>query len=284
MLETIRAKFMEIWPTASLFLAVLIGGIIVSAILRRVVRFAVDKSGLDGLAEKAGAARLLYAVGIRKGVSHLMGQLVWYMGLLITAAAAADVLNLTIVGDGVAAIVSFLPRLLAAVFILGGGAALAGLLRKLATGVGRSRGDVEQPEVLGNLAYYGVMTLAAVVAAGQAGIETNLIETLLVTLASITCAAIALAFALGSRHSFHNLVAGQFMRRLARPGDSIKIAGVEGTVLRYFGVSVILRTAEGEVAVPCKRFLDENIGLRRLGAKARAKLEDEGTEENSTGA
>ncbi len=282
MLETVRAKFMEIWPTAALFLGVLIGGIIVSAILRRVVRWAVDKSGLDGLAEKAGAARLLYAIGIRKGVYHLMGQLIWYMGLLVTAAAAADILNLTIVGDGVAAIVSFLPRLLAAVFILGGGAALAGLLRKLATGVGRNRGDVEQPEVLGNLAYYGVMTLAAVVAAGQAGIETNLIETLLVTLASITCAAIALAFALGSRHSFHNLIAGQFMRRLARPGDSITLDGVEGTVIRYFGVSVILRTAKGEVAVPCKRLLDENIGLSRLGAKARAKLEDEGGEEGST--
>ena len=283
MLETIRAKFMEIWPTAALFLGVLFGGIIVSAILRRVVRWAVDRSGLDGLAEKAGAARLLYSLGIRKGVSHLMGQLVWYMGLLVTAAAAADILNLTIVGDGVAVIVGFLPRLLAAVFILGGGAALAGLLRKLATGVGRSRGDVEQPEVLGNLAYYGVMTLAVVVAAGQAGIETDLIETLLVTLASITCAAIAMAFALGSRHSFHNLVAGQFMRRLARPGDSITLDGVEGTVIRYFGVSVILRTAKGEVAVPCKRLLDENVGLSRLGAKARAKLEDEGGETASEG-
>ncbi|HFE45172.1 MAG TPA: hypothetical protein ENJ18_06715, partial [Nannocystis exedens] len=104
MLETIRAKFMEIWPTAALFLGVLFGGIIVSAILRRVVRWAVDRSGLDGLAEKAGAARLLYSLGIRKGVSHLMGQLVWYMGLLVTAAAAADILNLTIVGDGVAVI------------------------------------------------------------------------------------------------------------------------------------------------------------------------------------
>jgi len=266
---------MEVWPTMALFLGVLIGGIIISAIARRVIRWAIDKSGLDGLAEKAGASRLLYAVGIRKGVSHLMGSLAWTVGLLITGAAAADIIGLTIVGDGVAVIVGFIPRLIAAAVILGGGAALAGFLRKIATGVGRSRGDVEQPEALGNLAYYGVMILAAVVAAGQAGIETELIETLLVTVASIACAAIALAFALGSRHSFHNLVAGHFMRRLARPGDSIELDGVKGTVIRYFGVSVIVKTATGEMAVPCKRLLDENVGLQRLGAKARASLEND---------
>ncbi len=273
MLDAIRSEFMKIWPQIALFLGVVIGGLILSAIARRLVRWAIDKSGLDGLAEKAGASRLLYAVGIRKGVAHLMGSLVWAAGLLITGAAAADILGLTVVGDGVAVVIGFVPRLVAAGVILVGGAALAGFLRRIATGVGRRRGDVEQPEVLGNLVYYAVMTLAAVVAADQAGIETELLETLLVTFASISGAAIALAFALGSRHSFHNLVAGHFMRRLARPGDSIRVDGIEGTVIRYFGVSVILRTADGEIAVPCKRLLDQNIGLSRLGAKARANLE-----------
>ena len=113
--------------------------------------------------------------------------------------------------------------------------------------------------------------LAAVVAADQAGIETSLIETLLTTLAAITVAAIALAFALGSRASFHNLVAGHFMRRLIRPGDSLKLDAVEGVVVRYFGVCVVVRTATGEVTLPCKVLLDHNLGLSRMGAKARAQ-------------
>ncbi|MCB9705024.1 MAG: mechanosensitive ion channel [Myxococcales bacterium] len=268
----------EILPTAGLFLAVIVGGLILSAIARRTARWAVDKSGLDGLAEKAGAARLLYAIGIRKGVAHLVGSLVWFAGLLVTAAAAADVLGLEAVSDGAAALIAFLPRLAAAGLVLGAGAALAGLLRRIAVGFGARREDVEQPELLGNLAYYGVMTLSVVVAAHQAGIETALVETLLVTFATVTAAAIALAFALGSRHSFHNLVAGHFLRRLARPGDTIKVGDVEGVVVRYFGVSVILRTRSGEVAVPCKVLLDNNVGLGRLGAKERSRLEAEGDE------
>jgi len=96
----------------------------------------------------------------------------------------------------------------------------------------------------------------------------------LVVLAAITAAAIALAFALGSRHSFHNLVAGHFFSRLARPGDTIRVGDVEGVVIRYFGVCVVLKTETGEVAVPCKVLLEQNIGLSRLGAKARADLND----------
>lgn len=276
MLEELRETVMKLLPTAALFLGVILGGLIASAIARRITRWAIERTGLDALAERAGAARVLYAVGIRKGVSHAIGGLVWAAGLLITAAAAADVLGLTAVADGAAALIAFLPRLAAAGLVLGAGLGLAGVLRRVAVGFGRRRDDVEQPELLGNLAYYGTMTLAVVVAAGQAGLETSLIETLLTTMAAIIVAAIALAFALGSRASFHNLVAGHFMRRLIRPGDSLKVGEVEGVVVRYFGVSVVVRTAAGEVAVPCKVLLDHNVGMERLGAKARARREAEG--------
>jgi len=275
MLEKFLDQLMKMWPTAAMFLAVVIGGLIASSVARRMARWAFDKSGLDALAERAGAARLLYAVGIRKGLSHVVGSLIYAAGLLVTGAAAADLLGLDAVSHGVAAVLAFLPRLAAAAVVFGAGVGLAGLLRRLAVGFASRRGDVEQPELLGNLAYYGVMTLSVVVAAQQAGIETALIESLLVTLVSITCAAIALAFALGSRESFHNLVAGHFLRRLARPGDTIRFGGTEGVVVRYFGVAVVVKTSEGELAVPCRVILDGNLGVSRLGARARAKLDDE---------
>ena len=273
MFHDLAQEVSRLLPTAALFVAVVIGGLVASAIASRMTRWAIEKSGLDALAERAGAARLLYAIGVRKGVAHLVGGLVWAAGLLATGAAAADILGLEALSAGAAALIAFLPRLAAAGLVLCVGAGVAGVVRRAAIGFGQRRGDVDRPELLGNLAYYGVMTVAVIVAADQAGLETSLIETLLIVLAAITAAAIALAFALGSRHSFHNLVAGHFLSRLARPGDTIRVGDVEGVVIRYFGVCVVLKTAEGEVAVPCKVLLDHNIGLSRLGAKARADLD-----------
>jgi hypothetical protein len=279
MLEDLARQVSNLLPTAALFVAVVIGGLIASAVARRMARWAIEKTGLDALAERAGAARLLYAIGVRKGVSHLVGSLVYAAGLLATAAAAADILGLEAISVGAAALIAFLPRLAAAGFVLGVGAGLAGLVRRAAIGFAQRRGDVDHPELLGNLAYYGVMTLAVIVASGQAGLETALVETLLVVIAAITAAAIALAFALGSRHSFHNLVAGHFFSRLARPGDTIRVGDLEGVVIRYFGVCVVLKTKDGEVAVPCKVLLEQNIGLSRLGAKARAERHDQPADE-----
>ncbi|WP_434418828.1 hypothetical protein [Nannocystis pusilla] len=273
MFDDLAQEVSRLLPTAALFVAVVVGGLVASAIASRMTRWAIEKSGLDALAERAGAARLLYAIGIRKGVAHLVGGLVWAAGLLATGAAAADILGLEALSAGAAALIAFLPRLAAAGLVLCVGAGVAGVVRRAAIGFGQRRGNVDRPELLGNLAYYGVMTVAVIVAGDQAGLETSLIETLLIVLAAITAAAIALAFALGSRHSFHNLVAGHFLSRLARPGDTIRVGDVEGVVIRYFGVCVVLKTAEGEVAVPCKVLLDHNIGLSRLGAKARADLE-----------
>lgn len=273
MFNDLAQEVSRLLPTAALFVAVVIGGLIASSIASRTARWAIEKTGLDALAERAGAARLLYAIGVRKGVAHFIGGLVWAAGLLATGAAAADILGLEALSAGAAALIAFLPRLAAAGLVLCVGAGVAGVVRRAAVGFGQRRGDVDRPELLGNLAYYGVMTVAVIVASDQAGLETSLVETLLIVLAAITAAAIALAFALGSRHSFHNLVAGHFLSRLARPGDTIRVGDVEGVVIRYFGVCVVLKTAEGEVAVPCKVLLDHNIGLSRLGAKARADLD-----------
>lgn len=278
MLEDLGQQIIKLLPTAALLLAVVIGGLIASALARRAARWVIEKSGLDALAERAGAARLLYAIGVRKGVAHLIGAIVWVAGLLATGAAAADILGLDAISDGVAAMIAFLPRLVAAGLVLGVGAGVAGLVRRGAISFSQRRGDVDHPELLGNLAYYGVMTLAVVVASDQAGLETALLETLLVVVAGISAAAIALAFALGSRHSFHNVVAGHFFSRLARPGDTIRVGDVEGVVLRYFGVCVVIKTADGEVAVPCKVLLEQNIGLSRLGAKTRAEYDKSGEE------
>ena len=278
-MENLKQQLTEYGPKALMLLAVVIGGVIVSAIARRAARWLVEKSGIDALAEKAGAARFLYAVGIRQGVGHVVGSLVWIAGLLLTGATTAEMLGLPGIANGVSALIAFLPRLAAAVAVIVAGAALAGLLRRLVEGFGRRRPDVEQPELLANLVYYAVITVAVIVGAGQAGLETGLIESLLTTVIAIGFAAIGLAFALGSRASFHNLVAGHFFRRLARPGDRVRVGELEGTIVRYFGVSVVVRTAEGEVAVPCDVLLDQQIHMERLGAKARAELEEQASDE-----
>lgn len=264
---------MEALPKALEIATIGLGGLLFAWVARRVTRFAVRKSGLDALAEKVGVAKLLYGIGVRRGLDHLLATVVWYAALLLTAGLVAEAAGLDAFASGVGTVVSYLPRVLAGLAVLAAGVALANIVRGVVERFGRGREDIEQPRVLGAAAYYATLVLAVIVAAGQAGLETALVETLLTTLVAIAAAAVAIAFALGSRDSFHNLVAGHFMRRLARPGDKLRLGDIEGTVVRYFGVCVVLDTKSGELTVPCKILLDQRIELHRLGAKARAGLD-----------
>lgn len=258
----------EIAPQAALVVGILIGGLLLSWIAKRLSGWLVRRSGLETLVEKAGAAKLLYSVGLKDGVTPAIQKLVWYAGLLITFASLAEVLGLGSVKEGIAAIMAFLPRLVAGVVVLVAGLWLAGFLRTLVQKVGRKEGDLESPSAVGQVVYFAVLTVTATMALDQAGIEIGLMNSLLQLSAAAALLAMALAFALGGKDVFGNLIARHYYASLVAPGDRLKVAGVEGTVVRVSSVAVIVATDRAELVVPCSTLMGEVAEVRRLGTSS----------------
>ena len=69
-------------PKIALVLAILLVGFVLAALAKRLTRWAVQKSGLEAAAERAGIAKLLYTIGARRGLAHLIGTVVLFCGLL----------------------------------------------------------------------------------------------------------------------------------------------------------------------------------------------------------
>ncbi len=260
-LRVLTDQLVGLAPTAALFVGVLLGGLVGASVLRRIAVWAAEKSGLDGLAERAGAARVLYAVGIKRSVAHVLGTTVWLAALLITLAAAAEILGLSAVTTAVSGVVVFLPRLVAAAGLVVAGAALASLLRSVVRRVSKRDDEVDSPPAIASLVYYVVVTVSVLVAADQAGLETGLVDDLVTASLAIGLAGVALAFALGSRDAFRNLVAGHYLRRLIHTGDEVEIEGHRGVVVRFSPVAVVLRTERGQRIVPTRSLLDGTIEI-----------------------
>lgn len=252
-------------PTIALFVAVLLAGLVVASVARRLTVWTVRSSGIEALAERAGAARFLYAVGIKSGLVNTLARLVWVCGLLITAAAGAEVLGLPAVAAGVAIVMGFVPRLLAAAVVLVAGSALATVVRSVIARVGRRRPDLEHPGVVASLIYYVIIAVTVVMAASQAGLQTALVDAIVVVALTLILGALAVAFVLGSRAVFANLIAGHYVRRLVQPGDRVRVGAHEGVVVRQGAVALILETSDGEeTVIPC-RFLLDDAFRRRSG-------------------
>lgn len=258
-LRQLTAQLLDAAPTIALFLGVVLVGLIGAALLRRITAWATEKSGLDALAERAGAAKLLYAIGFKQGVAHALGTLVWLASLLVTLAAASEILGLSAVTTAIGVVVGFLPRVVAAVAVLLGGGALASVLRGLVRKISQRDGEADSPDALASLVYYVVLTVSVLVAADQAGIETALVDGLVTVCVAIALAGVALSFALGARDAFRNLIAGHYLRRLIHRGDEVEIEGHRGVVLRFSPVAVVLRTERGQRIVPTRSLLDQSI-------------------------
>jgi small-conductance mechanosensitive channel len=95
------------------------------------------------------------------------------------------------------------------------------------------------------------------VAAGQVGIDNTVLVALIATLFGVLLGAIALAFALGAKTTIANMLGAQSIAQTYNAGDIIRIANIEGKILRITRTSLILETHEGQVLVPAKRFSEQ---------------------------
>lgn len=252
-------QLLAIVPKAATVIAVLLAGLIGAWLLRRTTRWLVRKSGLESLGERMGAARFLYAIGAKGSIAHLLGTIVWVAALLFTVSIIAEMVELPGLAEGVAAVTGFFPRLIAAGFVLLAGTFLADLVRSvIVRAEGRQVGvRLESPQLIGQIVHHVILTVAIVLAVGQVGLETGLINILIAVAAGSVCLSLGLAFALGSRGVVQNITARHYLMGVCRAGDTVTIAGETGTVVRFTATFVVLQTDDGARSmVPCARALD----------------------------
>lgn len=261
--------FMAHAPTAALLILVVIAGLILSRTLARLVRWAVDRMGLEALAEKLGVSRLLYGVGVRVGLARLVEKLAYYTGLLATLVVASEVVGLDGVSDAIGRVVGFLPQLIIAVAILLAGARIAEWVRALLVNADREAGGLlDAPKAVGQVAYYAVLVITFTIAADQLGLETTLVNNIIQIIVAAMAFGAAVALALGARASLSGVIARFYVAQLFRPGDRVRVraADVDGTVLRFAATSMAVQTTDGVLLVPCSQVLESVVRLERRPA------------------
>ena len=245
-------------------LSTLFVGLLLAWVAARVVAWLVAKSGLEALAEKAGVAKLLYAIGVRRGLARFLGRLTWYCGLFFVLSALSELLGLPGIASATSALIAFAPRVLAAGAIVLAGILVGETLRGLIKNVTQRRDDVDSPNLISNVLYYAVLTLAIIMAIDQIGIKTDLVDSLVRIAFTILLLSIGLGFALGSRPMFQNFVARQYCQSLVRVGDEITVGEQKGIVVRYSRVAVVIRAADNkECIIPCRLLLEQCTPLDR---------------------
>lgn len=256
------ARFADIVPEALLAIFVVLVGWVVASVLQMIALRILRFFAIDKLAAKTPLERMLKDVGIRKGLTDILGLLIFWLAILLTLTVAADMLRLTKVSEGLAVVTSFIPQAIAALLIIVFGMLLARFLQVL-TRQAFVRAEIAGDRVAGKVVYIIVFIFVALAAIEQLGIGLEFVTTNAIIIVAATLILIGIAFIVGARSLIEGWMLTQYLHHEIAVDDLIEIGGVQGMVVRITQTAVILRVDQKEVVIPSKHFAETGYSRTR---------------------
>ena len=191
-------------------------------------------------------------------LSDWVGTFVFWIILLIFFISGADTLEWTAVSEPISALTTYLPQLFSALVVFLVGLYIASVVRKFISATFDAL-EVSGGRIVSEVVFYIVLIIISTTALEQAGIDTSIITANM----SIIIGGILLAFAIGfgysSRDLLTNILASFYARNIFSEGQTIRIDNTVGMITRIDNIQTILTTQKGELIIPNRRLISENI-------------------------
>jgi hypothetical protein len=247
-------------PTVMTGLGIVLGGWVAARIVRAVLKRTVGALGIDGAVAGTRLGSLVSAFGKDYGASQLVGQLAYWIVLLLSFDAAAGVLGLVSVQHALGAALAYLPKVLAALAVAAAGSYVAGGAKRA---VGNVLRELRHPaaSLAETAVEAGLLLLVGLVTLDMLGVNLGFITANLTLLLGAALVVLVFLSCFAMRMPAEELIANYYLRRMLSVGDHVQFKALQGTVLEFVPLGLILRDATGdEHFVPARELV---TGLRR---------------------
>jgi len=195
-IQSLLTQVMGFLPSFLGALLILLVGWVIAKTIEGVVVNVLKAIQLDKLADRIQLSDVLSKGGIKHKLSELIGVIIYWLVTLAVVIAALNALQLTIAAQLLEQVVTFLPNVVASIFILVVGILAAAFVSTTVRTAAGNAG-VSQAQVLGEVVQAAVIVFAGVAALKQLGIQF-VGEAFLIILAAVSFGT-ALAFGLGCK-------------------------------------------------------------------------------------
>ncbi len=246
--QTVVGPMMALWtklagfiPNILAAIAILVGGYFLAKLAAVAISKLLRKVEIDRLSEKTGIAQILERGGIQANMSHIVGQMIFWLLMLLFLMSAVEALGLVRVSATVDDFVLYLPKVLGAVLVIVVGLVIAhfvrATVRSAAEGVG-----LDYAKGLGTLVYSVLIVIIATLAIGQLEIETTLLNNAISIILIAFAASVGLSLGLGTRDIAGNIIAGVYARDLYKPGATIQFGDIKGKIIEVGTTKTVIQT------------------------------------------
>ena len=247
--------FMTYLPNALGALLLLAAGVVLGRLvaggLGRILQFA----GVDQFLGSTGLVAMLRRTGIKKTVSQIVSSVAFWVIFLLFLISATETLELALLSKSLTGLAFYLPKLGLATLILVLGLLATNFVRELISLACNSAG-IRQGNVIAQSVYVAATLLVLVTAINELGIDTSLLNEIIVIIVAGLIAGAALSFGFGARSAVGNLIAAHYLQPIVRIGEQIQVGPHYGTVTAVTPMVVVLETERGRVVIPAAYFTE----------------------------
>ena len=248
---------------------IVIAGVVLAVLARRLALWLLDRLAFDQLGERAGVTALMQRGNIPHGPAQLVGSIVFYGVLTLALLTAVGNLGLEFLAGTLNSLFLYAPRILSAILVLFLGIAAASLLAEFTDRTLRSAG-VTRAGGVPAFVRYSVIFITALLAATLLQIQVMVLLVLAVIVLGGIVLTAALAIGLGLRGLSQNIAASRYVAEGLAEGDQVTIAGVSGTIERIGHALTMVRGGDGVVyLIPNAHFMEHVV--QKGGAPAQGQ-------------
>ena len=254
-LEASFKLFMNFLPKTVGALMLLGLGFLLGKVVEAGLGRVLNLIGIDRLLSGTGVLALIQKTGSKKTVSQIVGILGFWVVFLLFLISATEALNLALLSETLTGLVRYLPKIGMATLILILGLLATNFIRDLIALACDSSG-IRQGTIIAQTVYVAATLLVLVTAINELGIDTSLLNQIIVLVIAGLIAGAALSFGFGSRSAVKNLIAAHYIQPIVRMGEKIQVGAYFGTVTAVTPMVVVLDTERGRVVIPAAQFTE----------------------------
>ncbi len=256
--QTLINQFVDFVPKLVGAIVILAIGILVAKSVAAIVRRVLKQVGFDRIGAKLNEIDFIRQLQTEIKLSEIVSKVLYYFILLVFITAATETLGVAAITGMVLSLVNFIPKLIAAAIMLQVGILVADALKKAVVTLCQTF-KVASGKLLGMIVFSFFLIITIISSLGQAGINTELLESSFNLLIGGIIFAFAVGYGIASRDVMANILSSFYSKNRFKEGQVIQIDDVKGTIISIDNTSLTLQTGETTTIFPLQTLQSRKV-------------------------
>lgn len=262
--ESLQAVWLEIASSVPKIIgaiAAIIIALLIIKLLVNVVKKLLRIIKADKLDDKINQIDLFGDKKININIIDIVAKVVKWLLYIILIFIITDILELTIVSEGLKSVLAYLPRLFTALAIFIIGLLFANFVKKTLQTFFESM-ELSGAKMISQIVFLLILVFVSITALNQAGIDTEIITSNITLIIGGLLLSFVIAFGLGARNIIEKLLNAFYTRKLYEIGQNIEFDNIKGQVETINSISITLKTSTGKIIVPIKDLVESKVSIQ----------------------